>query len=266
MTATATLPPLHAPHTGGDPDVALVELRAVIEHSIAHQPRTLQTEIGPSELGGCEHCLAARLAGMVENETGVAWLPFVGTAVHAALAEFVIAHENDRGAQHTTGLRYLSEQEVTVGVIAGQPISGHLDLFDTHTGIVVDFKIVGATTLRAAKSGPTDQYRTQVHLYGKGMANAGHQVDHVAIAYLPRNAVTLGAAIWWHEPYDETVAIDALERANRLHTNIAVLRDALGDPAVAAWVANLPRDPHCFSCARYPDAPASPSPLADLIG
>ena len=40
------------------------EIRLIIEAHIANQPRNLQKEIGPSELGtDCLQCLAARLAG-----------------------------------------------------------------------------------------------------------------------------------------------------------------------------------------------------------
>lgn len=40
------------------------EIRGIIEDHITNQPRSLQKEIGPSELGtDCLHCLAARLAG-----------------------------------------------------------------------------------------------------------------------------------------------------------------------------------------------------------
>ena len=58
------------------------EIRLIIEAHIANQPRSLQKEIGPSELGtDCLHCLAARLAGW-EKRQSAAWLPFIGTCVH----------------------------------------------------------------------------------------------------------------------------------------------------------------------------------------
>ena len=58
------------------------EIRGIIEDHITNQPRSLQKEIGPSELGtDCLHCLAARLAGW-EKRQSAAWLPFIGTCVH----------------------------------------------------------------------------------------------------------------------------------------------------------------------------------------
>lgn len=261
MTTTAPLPPLHTTYTAANPDTALTALRTLIEGHITNQPRSLQKRIGPSEIGTpCDHCLAAKLAGWEQTRDGVPWLPWVGTCVHAGIETAVITHENTRNAQHSTGLRYLVEAAVMVGTIGGQEIWGHTDLFDLQAGLTVDWKIVGPTTLRTAKAGPTPTYRTQAHLYAKGWNDAGYRVDHVAIAYLPRNAPTLDNAIWWHEPHDRAIADAALARADRLHTNLTALTQAAGDQARDAWIATLARDAHCYDCARYPDAPAGLTP------
>lgn len=46
------------------------EIRGIIEDHITNQPRSLQKEIGPSELGtDCLHCLAARLAGWEKRQS-----------------------------------------------------------------------------------------------------------------------------------------------------------------------------------------------------
>lgn len=257
MTALATLPPLRASYVGGDPAAALKECRGVIEHAITSHPRSLQRTIGPSEIGTpCDHCLAAKLAGWQETERGVAWLPTIGTAVHAWIQEAFVTSENARNAVHTTGLRYLTEARVMVGYIDGQAIWGSTDLLDLEVGMTVDWKIVGATTLTSAKHGPKPGYRVQAHLYARGWNLAGHRVDHVAIAYLPRNAVSLDQAIWWHEPYDEQIATDALNRATGIARNLKALA-TLGADVVDAWISALPRDPDCYDCARFPDAPTS---------
>ncbi|PYG00188.1 hypothetical protein SAMN05216184_104127 [Georgenia satyanarayanai] len=259
MTA-ATLPPIHAPYVGGDPAAALRELRQTIEHEIVNQPRSLQKRIGPSELGTpCDHCLAAKLAGWTRTDDGVPWLPYVGTAMHAQLEELFIRSENDRNAVHTTGRRYLAEQPVMVGHIGGEEIWGSTDLLDLHVGMTVDWKLVGVTTLRAAKRGPSPVYRTQADLYAKGWNDAGIRVDHVAIAYLPRNAVSLNDAIWWTAPHDRARAEAALERANRLHTNLTALA-SISVEARDAWITALPRDPGCHDCSRFPDGAGIPKP------
>lgn len=258
MTAAAP-PPLHAPYTGGDPHQALRDARGVIEDAIVNHPRSLQTTIGPSEIGTpCDHCLAAKLAGW-EQHRDVAWLPTIGTAVHAWIEGAFIASENARGAQHTGGLRYLTEARVMVGHIAGQEVWGSTDLLDLTTGMTVDWKLVGVSTLRRAKAhGPSPVYRVQADLYAKGWNDAGHRVDHVAIAYLPRNATSLDDAVWWTASHDRARAVTALARANAMAANLAALA-TLGPQAVAAWIGGLPRDGDCWDCARFPDAPTPPA-------
>lgn len=257
MTNTAQPTPIRHPFVGGDPIVALKEARHVIENAITNQPRSLQKRIGPSEIGTpCDHCLAAKLAGWPQNERGVPWLPFVGTSVHAELERIFIGSENQRNAVHTGGLRYVTEQKVMVGSIDGQHIWGSCDLTDLVVGMTIDWKVVGETTLRAAKRGPTPTYRVQAHLYARGWHLAGVRIDHVAIAYLPRNAVSLDNAVWWTEPYDEQIAVDALDRATRITRNLKALA-VLGGDAVDAWVTAQPRHPGCYDCARFPDAPTT---------
>jgi len=230
----------------------------------------LQKTIGPSEIGNpCDHCLAAKLAGWEETERGVAWLPTIGTAVHAWIEEAFITSENVRTRGNTTGAgrRWVTEQKTMVGQIDGVDVWGSTDLVDFEVGMTVDWKIVGKTTLTSAKRGPKPGYRVQAHLYGRGWNLSGHRIDHVSIAYLPRNAVSLADAIWWHEPYDEAIAIAALDRATGIARNLKALA-TLGDDVVTAWITCQTRKPGCFDCARFPDAPPSPTkpePFSDLL-
>ena len=254
----STLPPLTVPFDGTSPDASIGQVRGVIEHAVINSPRSLQKRIGPSEVGtACDHCLAAKLAGWEQTEEGMAWLPFVGTAVHAELERIVTEHENARNANHTTGRRWLCERRVTVGQIGGVDITGSTDLFDVAAGTTWDWKIVGPGTLKSVRAhGPSEVYRVQAHLYGRGWAAAGHDVRHVGIVYLPRNDMRgIDAGLLWHEPYNAQVAVDALARAERFHTNLTALT-ALGTAARDAWISGLPRDRGCFDCKRYPDAPA----------
>lgn len=252
--------PLHAPYAGGDPTTALREARAVIEHAITHHPRSLQTTIGPSEIGTpCDHCLAAKLAGWEQTRDGVPWLPTVGTAVHAWIEEQFIRSENRRNAVHAGGLRYLTEARVMVGQIDGTDVWGSTDLLDVVAGMTVDWKLVGPNRMPKGRSGPSTVYRVQAHLYAKGWNDAGVRVDHVAIAYLPRNAVSLDNGVWWSEPFDRQIAVDALDRASGYARNITALR-TLGEDAVTAYITALPRDPGCWDCSRFPDGAGIPQP------
>lgn len=254
-----------------NPAASLQRIRAVIETAILHQPRSLQKRIGPSEIGTpCDHCLAAKLAGWQSTEKDVPWLPFVGTAVHAQIEEIFINEATKVYAEDPSGgVPYRAEHKTMVGVIDGQEIWGSTDLVDFEAAMTVDWKVVGATTLRSAKAGPSQVYRVQQHLYAKGWNDAGYRIDHVAIAYLPRNDLSLASAVWWHEPFNRQLAEDALARANRFALNIRALR-SISDEAVDGWITSLPRHnrqwnpdiaagKECRDCARFADNPNPPA-------
>jgi hypothetical protein len=209
-----------------------------IEQQDMARPRSMQREVGPSDLGDpCDHCLAAKLAGW-QKRPEVAWLPYIGTAVHAQLAE----------AFH--GEDWASEQHLAIGKVAGTWIKGTADLIHWPTRTVIDFKVVGKTTLDAARRGKvSEQYRNQVHLYGHGF-----RASHVAIAFLPRNEISLNTMVYWTEPYDATVARSALQRAESL---------------VGVDVTKQERRRGCYEGPRYDDwttQAVSPGTLESLIG
>ncbi|WP_425837027.1 hypothetical protein [Microbacterium sp. PA5] len=227
---------------------------ATLKDGITNQPRSLQKTIGPSELGtDCDHCLAAKLAGW-QQKRDADWLPFIGTSVHAQAAEIFEA----------AGDRWLVETPVMVGWVGDAEVWGSSDLFDVQEGTVVDWKVVGPTTITAAKRGPSPVYYRQINLYGLGFRNAGHDVKKVAICYLPRNAVSLAQAVWWEDHFDPAAAQQTLGRANQIVDQINMLRTV--DPAaVDVWIAGLPRADRCYDCARFADAPAHISSLASLV-
>lgn len=243
MTAAPSLAHLADGHTDQDPKATWTEYRALIEDAMVNAPRSLQKRIGPSELGmACRRCLAHKLAGTPEH-TEAAWLPQVGSAVHAWLEEVFV--------QANAGLdraRFLVESRVTVGTVGGIEITGSADLYDRELGEVTDWKIVGTTTLRSAKAkGASPVYRAQAMLYGRGFTLRGLPVRRVRIAYLPRNAVALSDAYIWTADYDEQLALDTIARADAL----AIAISAFGLDHV---LASLPgHDGDGFSCRRMPD-------------
>lgn len=242
---------------GGKPSLVWDEYRHIIETSIADQPRSQQVRIGPSELGtDCNRCLAHKLAGVPEKRE-VAWLPWVGTAVHTQLQDVFLAFNAAAGA-----VRFLTETTVSVGDVNGVEITGSSDLYDLVTAEVTDWKCVGKTTLTQVKRhGPSETYRRQGHLYGRGFNRRGLPVDRIRICYLPRNEPTLANAFIWDEPYDEQVALATLARADAMAKAV----DALG---VAAIVTTLPPTAGCHGCARYPlpDGKMPPSPGHEHVG
>lgn len=219
----------------------------VVFDAIVNQPRSLQRNIGPSEIGtDCVRCLARKLLGIekmpIETIAGLPWLPFIGTAVHAQLEEmFQKANEN------LDAVRWLVETRLPIGRIGDMDISGSCDLFDKETGTVIDHKVVGATKLKSLpKKGPGNTYRIQAHLYGYGWTKLGFGVNEVAVKFYPRNDISLTSGYFWYEKYDESIAVKALERANEVFTQASSADD------LNQFLKMCATSEDCFSCAEYP--------------
>lgn len=180
------------------------EIRSRISNGAANAPRSKQKSIGPSEVGTpCIRRIGYRLLEVESVNQSDTWLATIGTAVHSWLATTYEAANQALGRE-----RYLVEQRVQVD----ESLGGSVDIYDVDRRLVLDWKIVGDSSLKRYKAnGPGQQYETQVHLYGKGFANAGHPVEHVGIAFLPRGGSLRGLYIWT-EPYDENKAKTALQR------------------------------------------------------
>lgn len=237
------------------PELLEADLRQIIEWQMSQHPRTLQKAIGPSELGTpCARKLAYKLAAPArtsrQQDPGRAWLPTIGVAVHGWLEKALFAF-NDAGGLE----RFLLEHRVVCGVVDEKPVYGTADVYDRISGTVVDWKIVGPTTLaKVRRSGLSDVYRSQVHLYGRGFAGAGYPVHHVAVCFLPRNG-GLYDTQWVTEPYDPAVADATLARANGIATAVT----HLGLEQVLTSVT--PADDFCTSCPFY--RPGWRGPLAE---
>ena len=247
MTAAPLAPieplPEHLSARGGSVDLIRAELLAVIKNAIVNHPRSQQKAIGPSEVPHpCARRIGYKLGGAPEinhQPDDTPWLPTIGTAVHAWLEEQFIAA--NAGGDST---RWLAELRVAVGAILGAEITGSMDLYDRATATIVDWKIIGPTTLKKYKAkGPGQQYRGQIHLYGRGATRRNLPVDNVMIAFLPRNG-ELRDAYLWSEPYDEQVALDALQRAEGIALSIGTL-------GPAAYPLLPTADAFCTRCPYY---------------
>lgn len=228
----------------------------VIISAIKHHPRSLQTRIGPSEMGcPCDRKIAYRLMHTVGGHGSgqINWKATVGTAVHAQLADWFDT-DNQLGQAILGGRvdgyntqRWMTEQRLVVGKTehAGT-ITGSADLYDRVTCTVYDHKIVGPTQLKSYKAnGPSEQYRVQAHLYGRGYARLGYQVSRVMIAFLPRDGALQDAYIW-SEPWDEKIAEKSLDRLDQIAEKCDRLgRDAVNEMKTAPIF--------CISCPFYKD-------------
>lgn len=224
-------------------------LQQVVRDRASVLPRTLQQAVGPSEIGDdCQRRIAYRLMGLPgPNNNGDPWPSIVGTAVHAWLADAFLL-DNERLGR----IRWLVEQRVYLT----DGISGTCDLYDCWTHRIIDHKILGTTSMSKIKRGEIpDRYRVQTHLYGYGYRRAGFPVQSVALACFPRGGFLDGLHIW-SEPYDESVAEEALDRLGHLTTAAVLLQ--LDEPDSPHWskVPHRP-GPGCAWCPMWrPGQPA----------
>ena len=233
-------------------------IREHIVNMVTNQPRSLQREIGPSELGTqCLHCLVKKLTGHGSGQIrDVAWLPFIGTSVHAQLERMFGGLDG-----------YETERTVLVGNLTdARPITGSIDLWDEHNSATCDWKIVGNSTLDdARRHGPSQQYKIQASLYGIGMSHT-HPVAASCIFYLPRNQPSLDAAWIYECPFDPRPGQWALARARLILTLYDSIRVEYGANIAEQWVNAFPRNPeHCFHC-RDEATRKNPADIASLIG
>lgn len=279
LTELTNLPPI-TQQRGGDPALLFDELKHIIATAIDDHPRSQQRRIGPSEIGeSCARRLAYKIADVPDaRKFNAAWRPTVGTAVHAWLEEQFAIWNGRNSATGDGATRFLIEQRISAGMCAGQELTGSLDIYDRVTATVVDWKNMGPTSLKKfgvdlrAGRGPRLTYRVQAHTYGYGLVRRGLPVDTVMIVALPA-AGELNDALAWHEPYNESIALNAMARLDRIHalsntlgltaaltlTNgqlHAVGAGALADPDGAPDAAALPMD--VSSCRFCPySAPGS---------
>ncbi|MDY4677605.1 MAG: hypothetical protein SO360_01895 [Bifidobacterium tsurumiense] len=233
------------------------EIRSHIEATISSNPRGKQVEIGPSELGtDCLHCLAAKLGGWPQSKAP-AWLPFIGTSVHAQFEQAfrqIGTEETDDGWP-----RFETEKRVEIsqinGIFGSLPVHGSIDLYDRKTGSTVDWKIVGNTTLKTVKAaGPSQQYRVQASLYGLGVENAGLPMERCCIYFLPRTSVSLDDAFTWESEWDPQIGKWALARAQLLVSFMDTIELTDGLEVRDQWISSLPKtQTHCFNCGTWPD-------------
>lgn len=260
------------------PDIAVTEMFGVIERAMVGQPRSIQTRIGPSELGvPCDRRLGYHLGGVPKTRAEeAAWKPYVGTAMHEQIGNVIARHEISRINGDPLHMpRHHVEERVSVGHVNGVEITGTCDWFDEHVGGIFDWKFTTRNKIREdyRPDGPGEQYRRQAHLYGRGFQRAGYDVRFVAIVFFTRDGEFTDRHVW-SEPYDEQVAIETLERAS----SIALAVDLLGPdftiptlPTADAWCNFCPwhkanTTTLSRSCPGHPREAQETQSLTQLIG
>ncbi|WP_326637312.1 hypothetical protein OG884_26625 [Streptosporangium sp. NBC_01755] len=228
------------PLTGLAGAIATSVVQTVL-HAGAHAPRSLQRVIGPSEIGmPCTRRMAYKLCDHpAANTSSDPWASIIGTAVHSWM-EQTYAAENARLGRE----RYVIERRLH---IRGN-VYGHADLYDRDLKVNNDWKVVGPDRLKDYRSkGPGPQYEIQAHLYGLGQENAGEQVEHVAITFLPRGGRIDGLHVWT-APYDRSIALGALERMDNVLAALTAL-DPPNNPT--AWAMFPATEAYCTYCPFF---------------
>lgn len=218
----------------------LIEI--ILWHS-ARAPRSLQSEIGPSEIGSpCDRQIAYRIAGIDEvNLRQDPWAAVIGTSVHRWLQEAV----NDWVSHHGVQDRYFTELELELLDL----IRGHCDLYDAESQTVIDWKTVGPNALKDVEAGRIKTgYMIQTHLYGYMFAQQDIPVKRVALVFVPR-ASSLNRLRVWSALYDENVALTALARLGGIAATVQDL-DLLTQNHLWAQVPAEPGD-HCAFCPHF---------------
>jgi hypothetical protein len=212
--------------------------------------RSLQREIGPSEIGEvCDRRLAYRLAEMPKiNVAFDPWPAVVGTAVHAWMEQAV-----QRWVK-VTGDPWLTEETLSIDSF----VTGHSDAY--WNGTVIDWKTGGPDVMKKVRGGNIpERYQIQAHIYGLGYENLGHAVERVALVFLPRSG-WLRDLVVWSAPYSRELAEAALARPYQIGQVILDL-DTLTYPHRWEQIPATPGDGcgHCpwFNSIRTKEEGAS---------
>ena len=176
-----------------DPKELLIE---VLRAKDAGRARSKQTQVGPSELGGCRRKVWYRINGReATNDNELKLAAIMGTAIHAEI-------EKSISILDPKGEKYLVETEVEYN-----GMKAHIDLYIPETGDVIDWKTVKVKNLSYF---PSLQQRWQVQVYGYLLDKSGkgkpRTVNLVAIA---RDGDERDVKVH-SEPYDPQMAEEAL--------------------------------------------------------
>lgn len=163
------------------------------------RPRSVQTEFGWSELGGCRRRAGYRLAGTPPTDVGGSVQAVMGTVLHEAVAEVL----RQMQAEGLIPAEDMIEHEVH---FAG--IKGHLDRYEPADARVTDTKSTNSRWLAKLRvNGPPLSNLWQVHGYGAALIAEGYPVRELAIDYIARDT---GDQWRWTGPFEPHHVKDAL--------------------------------------------------------
>jgi CRISPR/Cas system-associated exonuclease Cas4 (RecB family) len=157
------------------------------------RPRSTQTEVGPSEIGGCGRKVWYRVNNTPEtNPNTLKLASMMGTAIHSMIEKAFLGDK-----------RFLIETEVEF-----KGIKGHIDLIDTETKTIWDWKTTSKKNLSYFGS---SQYETQIQLYAYLCNNNGIEIDYVGLVGIARDG-NENDIVELLMPYNEEIALKAIDR------------------------------------------------------
>jgi hypothetical protein len=171
-------------------------LLTVLHAKDAGRDRSKQTQVGPSEIGGCRRKVWYRLQGQPEtNDNQSKLAAIMGTAIHAAIEDAITTLDPE-------GKDYLVETQVAYG-----DLKAHVDLYIPAVGAVIDWK---TSKIKNLSFFPSVQQRWQVQVYGYLIAKSGKGiVNTVSLVAIARDGDEKDVKVHT-EAYDEKVALEAL--------------------------------------------------------
>lgn len=172
----------------------------------------------------------------------------IGTAIHERLETLIREQHPD----------WMPEQRVIVGHLEGYgDVKSTTDLYTHYNRRVTDWKTTTKKKIKALKEAlttdesmwdttataearfKTTAYVAQLHLYGRGIVNAGLEVDEVGIGFVCRDAVTEDDVWGWTTPYEPDYAERVWSRLENIWAAVQAGRD----------LKTFPSHQHCFYCS-----------------
>ena len=155
--------------------------------------RSIQVQIGPSELGGCRRKVWYRLNNQPEtNDAELKLAAIMGTAIHTAIES---AFAGNKSIMLETTVEH-------------NGMKAHVDAYLPDTGDVIDWKTVKIKNLSYF---PSQQQRWQVQTYGYLIEKSGvGKPKNVHLVAIPRDGDERDIKVH-SEPYDESIALEALD-------------------------------------------------------
>jgi hypothetical protein len=226
-------------------------VKQIMRHAAEHAPRSVQRTLGPSEIGApCARQIVGKLVGYAmpghpggarTNHVPDMWPAIIGTAVHAWMGDTFDRENETLGTE-----RYRTE----IRVFPTPEHPGNSDLYDAAEQAIVDWKVLGPTSLAKIRSGkPPRKYVVQTLLYGLGCQLAGLPVRRVVICALPRTEATLDSLYVWDHPVwseEDAALLSEVLRVNQIRKQIA--DEVLAGRISIDEVPITPDDSECFFC------------------